>query len=166
MIDTVPATAATPATASAAGGGDRPVVGSYDSYEQARKAVTFLADNDIPAHRVAIIGENLRLTENILGRVTAPRAAGMGAALGACFGLPSSLLVLLAAGPWAALLAGVAFGALLGAIFGLTAYWTACGRGDLLTSRSLVAARYAVVADVAIADDARSLLIKFGWRTG
>ncbi|MGW0199643.1 hypothetical protein [Nonomuraea sp. NPDC003201] len=63
--------------------------------------------------------------ENVLGRMTTPRAAGMGAALGAWFGLPSSLMVPLVAGPWAALLAGMAFGALLGAAFGVTACWAA-----------------------------------------
>ncbi|MEU6718419.1 general stress protein [Nonomuraea sp. NPDC046802] len=160
MIETAPA------IASAAAGGDRPVVGSYDTCEQAREAVAFLADNGIPAHRVGIVGENLRLMENVLGRMTTPCAAGMGAALGAWFGLPSSLMVLLVAGPWAALLAGMAFGALLGAAFGVTACWAARGRGDLLTTQSPVAARYAVVADLAIADDARNLLIKHGWRTG
>lgn len=160
MIETVPAVAP-PSVA-----GDRPVVGSYDTYEQAREAVAFLAGNDVAAHRVGIVGENLRLKDNVLGRMTAPRAAGVGAALGAWFGLPSSLPVLLAAGPWAALLAGVVFGALLGAVFGLTAYWTARGRGDLPAGRSLVAARYDVVADVAVADDARNLLIEYGRRTG
>ncbi|MGW0199642.1 hypothetical protein [Nonomuraea sp. NPDC003201] len=37
MIETAPA------IASAAAGGDRPVVGSYDTCEQAREAVAFLA---------------------------------------------------------------------------------------------------------------------------
>ncbi|WP_084963243.1 general stress protein [Thermoactinospora rubra] len=162
MIETAPAVGW-------AGVGDRPVVGSYDTYDQAQKAVAFLAENGFPIQRAGIVGSGLRTAETVLGRLTVTRSAGMGAATGARFGLMAGLLVGLfaASGPVLALvLSGVADGALFGAAFGLAAHFTMRGRRDFVSRHAIVAARYDIVADVAVADDARNLLIKYGWRTG
>lgn len=46
---------------------DRPVVGSYPTYEGAQRAVDFLSDSKFPVERTAIIGSDLRMVETVLG---------------------------------------------------------------------------------------------------
>lgn len=144
---------------------DRPVVGSYSTAEQADKAVGFLAGNGFPVERAGIVGHDLRLVETVLGRASALRSAGAGAATGLWFGVLAGLLLPLFTGgsPVGLMLGGMAYGALFGAAFGLVSYWTTRGRG-FLSRRDIVADRYDVVADAAVADDARNLLVKHGWR--
>lgn len=52
---------------------DRPVVGSYPTYEGAQRAVDFLSDSHFPVERTAIVGSDLRMVETVLGRLTAAR---------------------------------------------------------------------------------------------
>ena len=47
----------------------------------------YLSDNKFPVHVVSIIGEDVRLVERVLGRLTGARAVGTGALSGAWFGL-------------------------------------------------------------------------------
>ncbi|MEW9553677.1 general stress protein [Nonomuraea sp. NPDC050783] len=148
---------------------DRPVVGSYSTAEQAREAVGFLADNGFPVERAGIVGSDLRLVETVLGRATALRAAGAGAATGVWFGMPAGLLMPIVTGDpgvaLAAALGGLVYGALFGAAFGLVSHLLARGRHGIVSRHDIVAGRYDVVTDVAVADDARNLLVTYGWRT-
>ena len=59
----------------------------------AQRAVDYLSDNQFPVERTAIVGTDLRLVENVLGRLTTGRAALAGAASGAWFGLLFGLLI-------------------------------------------------------------------------
>ncbi|WP_218009825.1 general stress protein [Actinomadura kijaniata] len=54
--------------------GQRVVVGSYSTYDQAQSAMDFLADQDFPVARTAIVGSDLRMVETILGKLTWPHA--------------------------------------------------------------------------------------------
>ena len=63
------------------------VVGTYDTYLEAQRAVDFLSDKEFPVQHVSIVGSDLRMVENVLGRLTRGRAAAAGAASGAWFGL-------------------------------------------------------------------------------
>jgi hypothetical protein len=149
---------------------DRPVVGSYDTYTRAQRAVDFLSDNKFPVQRTAIIGSDLRMVETVLGRLTRGRAALAGAGTGAWFGLLVGLLLsLFASGQNSTLLllvGGVAYGAVFGAMFGFVAHALTGGRRDFASRSSIVATRYDVVADAEVAEDAKNLLIKLGWREG
>src|SRR5215510_6341987 len=60
---------------------------TFPDYASAQRAVDFLSDEKFPVERTAIVGTNLRLVENVLGRMTTGRAAIAGAASGAWFGL-------------------------------------------------------------------------------
>jgi hypothetical protein len=62
------------------------VVATYPDYPSAQRAVDYLSDNRFPVERTAIVGTDLRLVENVLGRLTTARAALAGAASGALFG--------------------------------------------------------------------------------
>jgi hypothetical protein len=142
------------------------VVGSYPEYAQAQQAVDYLSDNKFPVQRTSIIGTDLRLVENVLGRLTTGRAAIAGAASGAWFGLFIGLLFgLFSDSSWVAvILTTVLVGAAWGAIFGAIAHAATGGRRDFTSRSSLQAAQYAVIADAEVADEARHLLIQLNWR--
>lgn len=143
-------------------------VGSYDSYDQAQRAVDHLSDNKFPVENVTIVGTDLRLIERVTGRLTYARAALAGAATGAWFGLLIGLLLGLFArggqGTLALLAAGVLYGAGFGAIFGLVSYALTGGRRDFTSTRQIVAGRYEVLCAHNLADQARDLLAKLALR--
>ncbi|MFC7530696.1 general stress protein [Actinoplanes sp. GCM10030250] len=142
------------------------VVGSYPDYALAQQAVDYLSDNKFPVQRTSIVGTDLRLVENVLGRLTVGRAAVAGAASGAWFGLFIGLLFgLFSDSGWiAVILTTVLIGAVWGAIFGAIAHAATGGRRDFTSRSSLQAAQYAVLADAEVADEARHLLIQLNWR--
>jgi hypothetical protein len=148
--------------------GDRPVVGSYPTYAGAQRAVDFLADNRFPVERTAIIGSDLKMVETVLGRLTRGRTALAGAGSGAWFGLFVGLLLsLFAPGDHHAvvlILSGLIYGAAFGALFGFVGHAMTGGRRDFASRSQIVAARYDVVAESDVAEDAKNLLIKLGWR--
>jgi Heat induced stress protein YflT domain len=156
--------AATPTTdiASPHSGGE--TVSTYGSYEDAERAVDYLSDQGFPVENAQIVGSNLRLVEQVTGRVTTGRATLAGAGSGAWFGLFIGLLVgLFTTGPaWAGLVVGgLLIGAAWGAIFGFAAHYAMRGRRDFASDRALVAERYDVVVS-ADAERARTLLAQLG----
>ncbi|WP_436529994.1 general stress protein [Actinoplanes sp. HUAS TT8] len=142
------------------------VVGSYPEYALAQQAVDYLSDNKFPVERTSIIGTDLRLVENVLGRLTVGRAAGAGAASGAWFGLFIGVLFgLFSDSNWfAVILTTVLIGAVWGAVFGAIAHAATGGRRDFTSRSSLQAAQYAVLADADVADEAKTLLIRLNWQ--
>ena len=67
-------------------------VSTYTSYEDAQRAVDYLSDNGFPVEHAQIVGSNLRLVEQVTGRVTTGSATLAGAGSGAWFGLFIGLL--------------------------------------------------------------------------
>lgn len=141
------------------------VVGSYADYALAQLAVDHLSDNKFPVERTAIIGTDLRLVENVLGRLTTARAAGAGLASGAWFGLLIGLLLgIFSNSNWfAVIFVCLLIGAVWGAVFGAIAHAATGGRRDFASRSSLQAGQYAVTADPEVADQARSLLVQLNW---
>ncbi|MGA5370150.1 general stress protein [Streptomyces griseoincarnatus] len=141
---------------------ERPVVGSYPTYGGAQQAVDLLSDSGFPVEHTAIIGCDLRMVETVLGRLTRGRAALAGAGSGAWFGLLIGLLLSIFAvgsgGALVLLLSGIAYGAGFGAVFGFVGHALTGGRRDFASRSRIVAARYNVVADPQVAEDARKLL--------
>ena len=142
------------------------VVGTYPDYALAQQAVDHLSDNKFPVGRTSIVGTDLRLVENVLGRLTTARAALAGAASGAWFGLLIGLFFgIFSDSSWiAVLLTTVLIGAVWGAIFGAIAHAATGGRRDFTSRSSLQAATYEVHADTEVADEARTLLISLNWQ--
>jgi len=149
-------------------GVDGPVVGSYPTYAKAQRAVDFLSDNRFPVEHVAIIGSDLRLVEDVIGRLTWSRAALAGVSSGAWFGLLVGLLLSLFGGSrnngFGLIVGAVGIGALFGVVFGLVSYGATGGRRDFTSRSRVVAGRYDVTCAPAQAEDAKNLLIKLGWR--
>jgi hypothetical protein len=139
-------------------------VAVYNDYAEAQRAVDFLSDNKFPVHKVTIVGEDVRLVEHVLGRLTVLRAAGAGALGGAWFGLLIGLLLsLFAATAWLAVLVfSTLIGAIWGAVFGAIAHAMTGGQRDFSSIHALQAARYGIRVPPEDADAARRLLASLG----
>src|ERR1700761_3890766 len=140
------------------------VIASFDNYADAERAVDDLADKQFEVQRVAIVGRDLELVEQVTGRMNYGWAALRGAAAGALtgaligwiFGLLNWLNPLIAGLVLACY--GVVFGAVVGALAGLVMYAFQAGRRDFTAVRSLQPRHFDVVADVDQADRAIQLL--------
>jgi Heat induced stress protein YflT domain len=163
-----PAPPGAPTSGPVPGSPERPTVSvvTYPDYESAQRAVDHLSDNQFPVEYTAIIGTDLRLVENVLGRMTTGRAALAGAASGAWFGLLIGLLLSIfsVSAWWALLLTGLVIGALWGAAFGAIAHAMTGGRRDFASRSVLRAGQYAVTVDAGYADQARQLLTRLNWQ--
>ncbi len=140
-------------------------VATYRDYAAAQRAIDYLSDQRFPVEHTAIVGTDLRLVENVLGRLTTGRAALAGVAGGAWFGLFIGLLFgLFTTYNWFAVVAtGVIVGAIWGAIFGAVAHAATRGRRDFTSRSTLQAREYAVTVDAEQAEQARQLLARLNW---
>jgi hypothetical protein len=129
-----------------------------EDYDDAQRDVDALSDALFPVERVSIIGRDLRLDEDVTGRLTVARAAAAGAGGGAWFGFLIGLVFFLFTPFWLPVLAAVVLGAVFGAVFGAIAHAAMRGRRDFASVRHLDAGTYEVVVDAELADRARELL--------
>ncbi len=135
------------------------VVATYGSYEEAERAVDHLADEDFPAERLSIVGSDLRMVEQVTGRMSYASATAAGAWTGSLFGLIFALFLTDdAVSALGVLLYGLVFGALMGALFGVGAYALTAGRRDFASVNGLQAGRYDVLTHVELAEEAASRL--------
>ncbi|WP_406154862.1 hypothetical protein OG806_01815 [Streptomyces sp. NBC_00882] len=67
----------------------RGTTASYTTYQEAERAVDHLSDQGVLVERVAIVGQDVRLVEQVTGRMERGGAALQGAASGA---LPGALI--------------------------------------------------------------------------
>ena len=140
------------------------VVGSYDTYVEAQRAVDFLSDEQFPVQHVSIVGSDLKMVENVLGRLTRGRAAMAGAASGAWFGLFVGVLLSLFASKntngFGLVIAALLYGAVFGAIFGFVGHALSGGKRDFTSRSKIVASSYDVHCTWAEADKAREVLAR------
>jgi hypothetical protein len=143
---------------------DRRVIGSYTEYADAERAVDHLAERGFPVERVEIVGQDLRVVEQVLGRVgyreAILRGAGSGALVGVLLGWIFGLFNWvdpLVAGAWLAL-DGLVFGAIVGALVGGLSHWAQHGKRDFTSVRVMLPSRYDVVVAADVADQAVALL--------
>lgn len=142
----------------------RRVIATFDNYADAERAVDYLADQQFEVQRVAIVGRDLELVEQVTGRMNYGWAALRGAAAGALTGALIGWIFGLF-NWWYPLIAGLVlacygaiFGAAVGALTGLVMYAFQAGRRGFTTMRSLQPRHFDVVADVDQADRAMQLL--------
>jgi hypothetical protein len=138
----------------------RVVLASYESYPEAQRAVDYLSDERFPVERVAIVAEDLRLVEQVTGRIGYGRAALQGAGLGAVIGFIIGLFISLFS-LYVALLY-VIYGAVIGLIVGLVGHALSGGQRDFSSVGGIQAGRYNVMADEEVADEASRLLARLG----
>jgi len=139
--------------------GMRRTIFTADGYEAAEAVVDQLADQGFAVEHVAIVGRDLRLVEQVVGRLSAAKAAlsgggsgfVLGAALGVLFGAwfghdgPSLLAILLY---WAL------FGALGGAAVALLGYALDGGRRNFTSVSDMQPGCFDVLVDEGFVDEA------------
>ena len=140
----------------------RDSVARTTSYATAQAAVDRLADARFPVQAVQIVGTDLRLVEQVYGRLDWGRAAGVGAVTGAWGGLLVGLLLALFSGSGTAavllLLWGLLLGAAFGAVAGAGSYGATRGRRDFVSRSQVVPSFYDVQVERGQASRARRLL--------
>lgn len=117
----------------------RRTLASYPTYAEAERAVDWLSDQGFAVEHVAIVGKGLRSVEQVAKRMTAGRAALVGAGEGALIGaLFAFLFGIFFTGPefGALLLYAVVVGALFGALGPEVA---SGGRRDFVSDMSIAA---------------------------
>lgn len=138
-------------------------IATFERYEDAQRAVDTLADNGFPVQKVTLIGTDLKRVERVTGRMSYGRAALSGALSGMWFGLMmGALFMLLGATNAAPLLLGVSVGLAFGAVFGLIAYGMSGGQRDFTSITQVVATRYGLQCEPAVAAQCRQMLADKG----
>ncbi len=139
-------------------------IGSYDTYQEAHRAVEHLASNEFPVEEVTIVGVDLMLVERVIGKLSWPKVLGTGALSGAWFGLFVGLLLGLFSqdgASFAPILVGLSAGVVFGLVFAAVGYASTRGRGrEIASATQLVAGRYDVLAQPRNAEKARDLLAR------
>jgi hypothetical protein len=141
----------------------RPVA-VFTNYADAERAVDRLSDLGFPVERVAIIGHDLEMAEQVTGRLTYGGAALKGATSGAVpgaligwfFGLFNLISPLVASVVLACY--GLIFGAVIGAVLGVVMHAQHRGRRDFDAVTMMVPSRFEVVVDEEVAAEAARLL--------
>ncbi|HEY5248952.1 MAG TPA: general stress protein [Dermatophilaceae bacterium] len=138
------------------------LLGTYDKYEDAQRAVDYLSDHEFAVENCMIVGTDLRQVERVTGRLTRGRVAGAGALSGVWMGLFVGLIFALFdpnSTTWA-VMATVAFGALFGLVWAILGYAATKGRRDFTSVSQVVATRYEVLVEHKLAEQGRALLAR------
>lgn len=144
--------------------GDRSTIATYADYAAAQKAVDLLADVRFPVEKTAIVADDIRFVEQVTSRRGFVSAAAEGAlsggAVGAFVGLLLGFLSLVEPIVSGFVLAfwGFVVGAAIGLAFGLIGHALNRGRRDFASVGAFRAGHFDVVADPAVADEARKRL--------
>ncbi|MEO6083608.1 MAG: general stress protein [Umezawaea sp.] len=135
-------------------------IASYDTYQEAQRAVDYLADSAFPVQGITIVGVEPMLVERVAGRLTWGRVLGSAAASGAWLGLFVGLLLSLFT-PGAGF-APIAIGLVAGIAFGLATsaarYAATRGQRDFVSTSQFVARRYDVLSIPTNAQRGRDML--------
>jgi hypothetical protein len=142
-------------------------IGSYDSYEGARRAVDHLAASDFPVTDVTIVGVEPILVERVAGRISWGRVLGSAAMTGAWFGLFLGLMLSLFTPGAGALpiVIGLAAGIVFNVAVGALGYGVNRNRRGFFTQSQMVAQRYDVLSQPRSAERGRDLLAQFAMKT-
>ena len=142
-------------------------IGSYDTYEQAQRAVDYLSDNNFPVQDVTIVGVEPMIVEKVDARLTWGRVLGAGALTGAWFGLFVGLLlsIFTSGAGFAAMLAGLVIGIGFGLASSAVRYGATRGQRDFVSHSQLVARRYDVLCQPRNAELGRQLVAELATKT-
>lgn len=134
----------------------------YDDYDQAQKAVDFLADQKFPVEQCMIVGTDLKRIERITGRLTTGRVAAGGLLSGVWLGLFVGLIFALFTeeNVGGLIIATTVLGALFGVIWALLGYAFTRGQRDFSSVTQVVATKYEVLVEHKVAAEARQLLAR------
>lgn len=135
----------------------------FDSYPQAQTAVDYLSDCGFPVNKLAIVGNDLRMVERVVGRRSYATAAWRGASSGFTFGILISVVMLLAFPQLTAinaLLYGIMSGIFLGILINMVKYLLSRGQRDFESMTRILPTQFEVFAEAQVAEQAKNLLAK------
>jgi hypothetical protein len=145
-------------------------IGTYPTYAKAQEAVDYLSDNQFPVQNVTIVGTDLRMIEQVTGRLTRGAVVRTAATTGGIWGLFIGAVVSLFGGNATSfLIVGLVtllIGAGFGALTGYMAYAATGGKRDFTSRSGVVATSYEVLCEARVAEDARNLLGRLALRDG
>jgi hypothetical protein len=135
-------------------------IGSYESYEDAQKAVDHLAGSDFPVTDVTIVGVEPMLVERIAGKMSWSKVLTSSAMAGAWFGLFLGLMLTFFTPNAGALpiVIGVVAGIAFNLLFGALGYAANKNKRSFISQSQLVARRYDVLSQPRTAEKGRELL--------
>ncbi|MEV7041122.1 general stress protein [Amycolatopsis sp. NPDC051061] len=142
-------------------------IGSYESYEQAQRAVDHLAGAEFPVTDVTIVGVEPMLVERIAGKMSWGKVLGSAATSGAMFGLFLGLVLSLL-NPGAGLVPiviGLVAGLGFNLLFGALGYAANRNKRGFISQSQLVARRYDVLSQPRNAEKGRALLADLAARS-
>ncbi len=138
-------------------------VGIYNSYEDAQRAVDYLADEKFEVQNLAIVGTDLKSVERVLGRRNWGTVIASGVQSGVSTGLLVALVLLIFLPPGASFLAllftALGIGIVLGIAFSALGYALSRGRRDFTSITQTVATKYEVLCEHKVAAQAREMLL-------
>lgn len=141
-------------------------VATFRDYPAAEAAVQHLADADLPIEHLAIVGNDLKVVEEVTGRASVWRSVMLGAAGGVWLGALIALLFAIFSESFrefiAILLWGLLFGALFGAVWGAFNYLFIGRERGFTSERLVLAGRYDLQVPVEHADQFRARLAESG----
>jgi hypothetical protein len=143
---------------------DHESLGSYATYAEAQRVVDDLSDHEFEVAEVQIIGSDLRMVEQVTGRLTWPRAVLSGLLGGAWFGLFVGLLLSLlnTASFLRAMAFGVSWGMIFGGVLAVAGFGVMAGSRDFTSRRAIVPSRFEVLVTAAHTARARAVLAGVG----
>lgn len=145
-------------------------LGEFKEYEDAQKAVDYLAANEFPVENVMIVGTGIQLVERVVGRRTLPRVLRQGAISGIGTGLLVGLMLMIFLGgenPLLMLVAGFVIGIVMGVLTSGLGYSLSSGKRDFDSIRDTVATDFEVLVEHKVAARAHELLARMpGYRSG
>lgn len=134
-----------------------------NSYDLAQETVDLLSDKGFPVERVRIIGRDIISREQITGRMTKAKAAGLGVGAGAWLGLFFGLIMALfamTAGWFTVIISTVLLGAFWGAVAGFIGHALTRGRRDFRSVKVYEAEHYEVQVHRPWVDEASALVAR------
>ena len=137
-------------------------VGLYNSYDDAQRAVDYLADEKFEVQNLAIVGTDLKSVERVLGRRNWGTVIASGVQSGLSTGLLVALVLLIFTPSGVNFLAlfvvALGIGIVLGIGFAALAYALSRGRRDFTSISQTVATKYEVLCEHKVAAQAREML--------
>ncbi len=135
-------------------------LGSFTTYAEAQGVVDYLADHQFEVDTTQIVGTDLRMIEQITGRLTWPRAILSGVASGVWFGIFVGLVINILTDTTflRAMSFGIVWGVLFFGVFAAIGYGMTAGRRDFTSRSAIIPSRFDVLVEVGHSGHAQTVL--------
>lgn len=136
-------------------------LGTFEKYDQAQKAVDFLADQRFPVENLAIVGTDLKLVERVTGRKHWGSVIRQSVMTGISTGLLVGILLALFAQPGQflqMLAVALVIAIVINVLFGALTYGLSGGKRDFNSVRTTIPNRYEILCEHKVVAKARELL--------